>query len=50
MVANLFGPDALIVAVMAVAVLVAGTRLPRLARNLGEARRELRRGSEEDAG
>jgi Sec-independent protein translocase protein TatA len=49
MLANLFGPDAMIVAVIGVVVLVAGAKLPKLARNLGEARRELRRASEEDA-
>lgn len=43
MLANIFGVDVGIVAAVAVVVLVAGRRLPRIARNLGSASREFRR-------
>jgi sec-independent protein translocase protein TatA len=43
-VAEIFGPDALIVVVLAVVLLFGADRLPRLARSLGEASRELKHG------
>ena len=47
MTAEIFGPDLVIVAIVAVVVLFAGNRLPRLARNLGEAEREFRKSQHE---
>jgi sec-independent protein translocase protein TatA len=43
-VAEILGPDALIVVVLAVILLFGADRLPRLARSLGEASRELKHG------
>ena len=40
--AEIFGPDALVVIVLAVVLLFGVNRLPQLARSLGEAARELR--------
>ncbi|HEY2330745.1 MAG TPA: twin-arginine translocase TatA/TatE family subunit [Acidimicrobiales bacterium] len=45
--AFLEGPDLIIVLVI-VLVLFGGSRLPGLARSLGEAQRELRKGQQED--
>jgi sec-independent protein translocase protein TatA len=47
--ALLEGPD-LIVVLVIVLVVFGGSRLPGLARSLGEAQREFRRGQEEDPG
>ena len=44
---NIFGPDLGIVAVIGVLVLVAGSKLPQIARNLGAAKGEFRKGQEE---
>jgi Sec-independent protein translocase protein TatA len=49
LVAEIFGPDLLVVVVLAVALLVGAERLPKLARSLGEASRELRRSHDEGA-
>ncbi len=46
--AEIFGPDALVVIVLAVVLLFGVNRLPQLARSLGEAARELRH-NESDA-
>ncbi len=46
--AFLEGPDLIIVLVI-VLVLFGGSRLPGLARSLGEAQRELRKGQQDDA-
>jgi sec-independent protein translocase protein TatA len=48
MLAEIFGPDGLIVlAVLAVFLIFGGTQLPKLARGLGSASREFRKGIEE---
>lgn len=48
MLADIFGPDGLIViAVIAVVLLFGGTQLPKLARGLGSASHEFRKGMEE---
>jgi TatA/E family protein of Tat protein translocase len=47
MVADIFGPDALVVAVIAAAVLFGAQRLPELARSVGRARAEFQRGTRE---
>ena len=47
MVADIFGPDALVVAVIAAAVLFGAQRLPELARSVGRARAEFQRGIRE---
>lgn len=49
-VAEIFGPDALIVVVLAVVLLFGADRLPRLARSLGEASRELKHGQGKSEG
>jgi hypothetical protein len=43
MVANLFGPDLGIVVIVIVVVLLAGSQLPKIARNVGTAGREFRK-------
>ena len=46
--ANIFGPDTIIVVVVAVIVLLfGGSRLPKLARGLGSASHEFKKGLEE---
>ena len=45
--ANLFGPDLGIVVVVIIAVLLAGSQAPKIARNLGSAGREFRKAQEE---
>lgn len=46
--ANVLGPDGLIiVVVVAIVLLFGGSRLPKLARGLGEASHEFRKGLEE---
>jgi sec-independent protein translocase protein TatA len=48
MLADMFGPDGLIViAVVVVVLLFGGTRLPKLARGLGSASHEFKKGMEE---
>lgn len=47
MVADIFGPDALVVAAIAAAVLFGAQRLPELARSVGRARAEFQRGIRE---
>jgi sec-independent protein translocase protein TatA len=48
--ANLFGPDTIIVIVVAVVVLLfGGSKLPKLARGLGSASHEFKKGLEEGA-
>jgi len=48
MLADLIGPDSLIViAVVVVVLLFGGTRLPKLARGLGSASHEFKKGMEE---
>lgn len=48
MLAEIFGPDGLIViAVIAVVLLFGGTQLPKLARGLGSASHEFKKGMEE---
>ena len=44
MLAEIFGLDAVVVAVVAVAVLFGGSQIPKLARSLGSAKREFRQG------
>ena len=46
MLGEIFGPDSLIVLGI-VAVLFGGSQIPKLARSLGSAQRELKRGVEE---
>jgi sec-independent protein translocase protein TatA len=46
MLAEIIGPDILIVLGI-IAVLFGGTQIPKLARSLGSAQREFKRGSEE---
>jgi TatA/E family protein of Tat protein translocase len=47
MIANLFGGDGLIVIVVALVVLVGGSQLPKIARNVGLAGREFRKAQAE---
>ncbi len=47
--ADIFGPDLLVVALIAVVVLFGGSQLPKLARSLGSASHEFRKGMEEGA-
>ncbi|MGH9045535.1 MAG: twin-arginine translocase TatA/TatE family subunit [Acidimicrobiales bacterium] len=44
MLAEIFGPDLLIVVVVVVVVLFGGAAIPRLARNLGSAQSEFKKG------
>jgi sec-independent protein translocase protein TatA len=48
--ADIFGPDLVVVALIAVVVLFGGSQLPKLARSLGSASHEFRKGMEEGAG
>ena len=48
--AEIFGPDVIIVVVLAVVLLFGADRLPKLVRSFGEASRELKAGHDEDAG
>ena len=43
MLANIFGPDAMVVVVLAVVLLFGASRLPKVARSIGEARGELKK-------
>jgi sec-independent protein translocase protein TatA len=45
--ADIFGPDVLIVVILAVVLLFGANRLPKLARSLGEAAKELKQGQED---
>ena len=47
MIANLMGTDGIIVLVIALIVLVGGSQLPKLARNVGMAGREFRKAQQE---
>ena len=47
--AEIFGPDAFVVIVLAVVLLFGADRLPKLIRSLGEASRELKGGQAEKA-
>jgi sec-independent protein translocase protein TatA len=47
MIANMLGPDGLIVLVVAVVVLFGGSQLPKLAKNVGAAGREFHRAQAE---
>ncbi len=46
-IANIFGPDLGIVAVVIIAILLFGSQAPKLARNMGLAGREFRKAQEE---
>lgn len=50
MLAEIFGLDAVVVAVVAVAVLFGGSQIPKLARSLGSAKREFRQGLTDEPG
>jgi sec-independent protein translocase protein TatA len=47
MIANLMGGDGLIIIVIAVVVLLGGSQLPKIARNVGTAGKEFRKAQEE---
>jgi Sec-independent protein translocase protein TatA len=47
MLADLFGPDLLIVAIILVVLLFGGAAIPKLARNLGSAKNQFEKGMEE---
>ena len=47
MLAEIFGVDAIVVVVVVVAVLFGGTQIPKLARSLGSARSEFKKGLDE---
>jgi sec-independent protein translocase protein TatA len=47
MIASIAGPDSLIILLVVVVVLFGSTQLPKLARSIGQAKTELKRGSEE---
>ena len=47
MLADIFGPDLLIVAIVLVVVLFGGAAIPKLARNLGSAQKEFKKGMTE---
>ena len=47
MLAEIFGPDLLIVVLVVVVVLFGGAAIPRLARNLGSAKKEFEKGVKE---
>ena len=44
MLADIFGPDLLVVLIVIAVVLFGGAAIPKLARNLGSARREFEKG------
>jgi sec-independent protein translocase protein TatA len=50
MLAEIFGPDLLIVLVIVVVVLFGGAAIPKLARNLGSAKKEFEKGLKESSG
>ncbi len=47
MVANIFGPDLLVVLVLAVVLLFGANQLPKLARSVGEASKEFKKSQQE---
>jgi Sec-independent protein translocase protein TatA len=47
MLADIFGPDLLIVAIILVVLLFGGAAIPKLARNLGSAKNQFEKGLEE---
>jgi Sec-independent protein translocase protein TatA len=47
MLADIFGPDLLIVAIILVVLLFGGAAIPKLARNLGSAKNQFEKGMEE---
>ena len=47
MLANIFGPDLLIVAIILVVLLFGGAAIPKLARNLGSAKNQFEKGMDE---
>ena len=47
MLADIFGPDLLIVAIVLVVVLFGGAAIPKLARNLGSAKNQFEKGMQE---
>jgi len=47
--ADIFGPDLLIVVLVVVVLLFGGAAIPKLARNLGSARREFTKGMSESS-
>ena len=47
--ADIFGVDGIIVLVVVVVVLFGGTQIPKLARSLGSAQKEFKKGLEEGA-
>ena len=47
MLADIFGPDLLIVAIVLVVVLFGGAAIPKLARNLGSAKNQFEKGLED---
>ena len=47
MLADIFGPDLLIVAIVLVVLLFGGAAIPKLARNLGSARNQFEKGMAE---
>ena len=49
MLADIFGPDLLIVLIVVAVVLFGGAAIPKLARNLGSAKREFEKGMKEGA-
>ena len=49
MLAEIFGMDGIIVVIVVVAVLFGGSQIPKLAHSLGSARKEFKKGLEEDA-
>ena len=49
MLADIFGPDLLIVVIVLVVVLFGGAAIPKLARNLGSAKNEFEKGIKEGA-
>jgi TatA/E family protein of Tat protein translocase len=49
MLADIFGPDLLVVLIVLVVVLFGGAAIPKLARNLGSAKSEFEKGMKENA-
>ena len=47
MLADIFGPDLLVVLIVLVVVLFGGAAIPKLARNLGSAKQEFEKGMKE---
>jgi sec-independent protein translocase protein TatA len=47
--ANIFGPDVLIVLLLAVVLLFGATQLPKMVRSFGEARKELKKSQADEA-